>query len=118
MRKRKTITTDSTPHPSFHLSSFQLFFDDPVIMCGGLGGRVYRNKRARVHDQLDQLDNVGVDPVGTVRAGQGGREAEGTTGRVQVESGKGGSVCKERVRGRGMESTNVGMGRKGRKKKG
>ena len=69
-------------------------------------------------NQLDQLDNVGVDPVGTVRAGQGGRETEGTTGRVQVESGKGGSVCKERVRGRGMESTNVGMGRKGRKKNG
>ena len=87
-------------------------------MCGGLGGRVYRNKRARVHDQLDQLDNVGVDPVGTVRAGQGGRKTERATGRVQVESGKGGGVCKERVRSRGMEGTNAGMGRKGRKKNG
>jgi len=80
-----------------------------------LGGRVYRNKRTRIHNQLDQLDNVGVDPVGTVRAGQGGGETEGATGRVQVESGEGGSACKERVRGRGMEGTNVGMGRKGRK---
>ena len=111
----KTIPTYSPPDPPLHLTSFKLLLDDPVVVCRGLGGRVDGDKRACIHHELDQLDDVGGNPVCPVGAGQSGGKTEGATTGIQIEGGKGSSVRKERMDGWGglMDTTYIGKGREG-----
>ena len=52
------------------------------------------NKSTCIHHELYQLDDVGGNPVCPVGAGQSGGKAEGATTGVQIEGGKGSSICK------------------------
>jgi hypothetical protein len=95
--ERKTGPTHGPPDPPPHLASFELLLDDPVVACMGLGGRVDGDKRACIHHELRQLDDVGGNPVCPVGAGQSGGKTEGAARGIRIEGGEGSSTRKERM---------------------
>ena len=85
----EAITTGRTAYAAVDGfgDSIPLFFNHAVIVSGFFQGFKEGFEGAGINDEFKELFDVGSEPVGLVKAGNGGGEGQGVAVRIKVECG-------------------------------
>ena len=103
----EAITTGRTAHAAVDRfsDSIPLFFNHAVIVSGFFQGFKEGFEGAGINDEFKDLFDVGSEPVGLVKAGNGGGVGQGVAVGIKVEDG-----CSKVVGGVEVSSDSGGRG--------